>query len=326
MATSTISNTIEDPSGGDVEGILVTVTLMPTGGFRISDSVEVGRTVSTTTDTNGAWSLALERNSNISPANTHYLVTEHIPESQGGRRNWRIQVGDSNQTVFAALVTPLPDVSASNFLTQASADARYQALASIGADTPSTIDPDDSASAGVSTSASRGDHQHAIAAAVPIAVPGTGSLAEGVSTSFARADHAHIFTNAAWTDWTPTVSQNAALTFSIQYAKYIKVGRLVVLKAALTYTSGTAGAGTSVNIGGFPFQIASGAELPPLGTARILDASATDVFTGIWTATSATASSIYSTRANGFLGVVSFTAALTTSDRIFLDGVYEATS
>jgi len=55
--------------------------------------------------------------------------------------------------------------------------------------TPGTILPDDSASAGVSASAARADHKHAIAAAAASTVSGTN--AEGTSSSFARADHNH---------------------------------------------------------------------------------------------------------------------------------------
>lgn len=52
-----------------------------------------------------------------------------------------------------------------------------------------TIEPDDTASAGVATQASRQDHEHAIVADVPTSVGTT--LTEGTSTSFVRADHVH---------------------------------------------------------------------------------------------------------------------------------------
>ncbi len=56
---------------------------------------------------------------------------------------------------------------------------------------PNTIEPDDSASAGTGTAASRADHEHAIVAAAPSAILEVQAQAEGSSTSFARADHDH---------------------------------------------------------------------------------------------------------------------------------------
>ncbi len=56
---------------------------------------------------------------------------------------------------------------------------------------PNTIEPDDSASAGTGTAASRTDHEHAIAGAAPSAILEVQAQAEGSSTSFARADHDH---------------------------------------------------------------------------------------------------------------------------------------
>lgn len=70
--------------------------------------------------------------------------------------------------------------------------ARWRQLAaktSVGAMLPTTIAPDDTASAGTSGDAARADHRHAIAAAAPSTI-GTANT-EGVSTSFARADHVH---------------------------------------------------------------------------------------------------------------------------------------
>lgn len=55
--------------------------------------------------------------------------------------------------------------------------------------TPTTIEPDDAANEGVSSTAARSDHTHAIATEAPVAV-GTAN-SEGVATSFARSDHVH---------------------------------------------------------------------------------------------------------------------------------------
>ncbi len=55
--------------------------------------------------------------------------------------------------------------------------------------TPGAIQPDDSASDGVASTAARSDHRHSVAAAAASTI--SGSNAEGTSTSFARADHDH---------------------------------------------------------------------------------------------------------------------------------------
>lgn len=84
----------------------------------------------------------------------------------------------------------MPSFDYSAFLTQASADARYQALGSLGSSTPASIDPDDAGAAGVSSSAARQDHQHAISTGAPVAVGAAN--AEGAGTGFARDTHVHL--------------------------------------------------------------------------------------------------------------------------------------
>ena len=195
MATSRISNTIKAPDGTAIASVPVTVMLMPSAGFRQSDFTEVARIASTTTNASGFWQLDLERNANITPDNSWYEVVEQVPAASGGRRVWNIAVGDSDQTLLASLVTPAeqqPTVvpAGTVYLDQAAADARYQALAAIGA-TPNTIEPDDAASAGVSASAARADHEHGIVAAAPSNVGLAGTNSEGAATSFARSNHIH---------------------------------------------------------------------------------------------------------------------------------------
>lgn len=61
--------------------------------------------------------------------------------------------------------------------------------ASIYGGTPTSIDPDDAGSAGVATTLSRSDHQHAMTTGTPASV-GTAN-AEGSGTGFARDTHVH---------------------------------------------------------------------------------------------------------------------------------------
>lgn len=156
MATSTISNTITDLNGTPLEGVTIEVELKPGPGFRISDSSEVSSSDETTTDSNGDWSIALERNTNIDPTGSYYEVRELIDDTDGGPRVWSIQVGASNQTLRASLVSEPPASSGPSYLTQGSADARYQALDSLGASTP-LVRSQANATAGVASSALRSD-------------------------------------------------------------------------------------------------------------------------------------------------------------------------
>lgn len=165
MATSTISNTVTDPSGVAVSGAVINARLKPNGvGYRVSDGTEVATLVSTISNASGFWSLALERNSNITPSGSYYEIEERISDAAGGSRNWAISVGTVSTTVYAALtVPPAPTGAAIYYLTQTAADARYQALGSYGSGNQivgtSTI-------AGVATSALRSDAQFALSSAI----------------------------------------------------------------------------------------------------------------------------------------------------------------
>lgn len=126
MATSTITNTITGPTGTAVEGATIVATLKPGPGFRISDSSEIAARVTTTTDSSGDWSLSLERQSNISPADsTWWEIEEQIPDAEGGARVWAISVPNTNSTLYASLTTPVSPDAVSLYLTRALADALY---------------------------------------------------------------------------------------------------------------------------------------------------------------------------------------------------------
>lgn len=161
MATSTISNTIKDPTGTAVAGVPVIVRLKG-GSFRITEGTEIAREERTETDVNGLWSLDLERNSNIDPTGTYYTVEEQVPDERGGRRVFTFIVGATNQVLKAALVAPAPAIVGPTYLTQAAADARYVQLGSIGGSAPADVAT--AASEGVGVSAARADHVHKLGA------------------------------------------------------------------------------------------------------------------------------------------------------------------
>lgn len=71
-------------------------------------------------------------------------------------------------------------------------------LAIFDATVPNTIQPDDTASAGVVAFAARRDHEHAIVAAAPGTNLSVGSAnSEGAATSFGRSDHLHAITTSS---------------------------------------------------------------------------------------------------------------------------------
>lgn len=122
MPTSTISNVRSGAAD-----FRVTATLKPGVGFKISDSSELERVVETTANGSGAWSLALERQSNITPTGSFWLIEEHVDSDEGGHTLVPISVGASNATLLASMIDPVAATGLANYLTQDAADARYLA-------------------------------------------------------------------------------------------------------------------------------------------------------------------------------------------------------
>jgi hypothetical protein len=56
---------------------------------------------------------------------------------------------------------------------------------------------------------------------------------------------------AAWTDWTPTVTQSGAVTVTVTFAKYLVVAKKATLLAKLAVTGAGTG-GNSILLGGWP--------------------------------------------------------------------------
>ena len=171
MATSNISNTILDLSGSAVSDVVVVARLKPGPGFRIYEGTEVASQVTTTSASNGAWSLTLEQNEpsdpvdatklGISPSGSYYEIEEQIPDAKGGLKSWTVTVGTTSQTLYAALVTTLPADVGPTYLTQTSGDARYSQLGNIGSTSTTAVAA--TASQGTASSAARSDHVHNIA-------------------------------------------------------------------------------------------------------------------------------------------------------------------
>jgi hypothetical protein len=192
VSTSIITGNVTNAAGTAMQYVTVRVRLLPRPAFKTSTGAELSPTIYYTTDASGNYAMTLERTADITPANSYYEVTEFISPRYGGSVKHLIQVGSGNTTVLASLVSTPPAPTLSTYLTQASADLRYQQLNGYGATGDlSTIDPDDAAAAGVLTTAARSDHQHAIVAAVAGESRPADTAAEGNATSFARSNHVH---------------------------------------------------------------------------------------------------------------------------------------
>jgi len=83
------------------------------------------------------------------------------------------------------------------------------AAATLSDTVPNTIEPDDTASAGTASDASRQDHEHAIVAATAGSITPDDTAAEGTATSFARSDHVHGFTCAVPTSVGTTAAEGS---------------------------------------------------------------------------------------------------------------------
>jgi hypothetical protein len=133
MATSTITNTVKDPSGAAVASVPVVIRLMgggqPVGGFRTSDGSEVAAQITVTANGSGVWTATLEQNANIIPANTYYTAEEQIPAAQGGARTWAFNVGAANANLHDSLLAAPAAAPALLGYSQAASDARYLQLA-----------------------------------------------------------------------------------------------------------------------------------------------------------------------------------------------------
>jgi hypothetical protein len=126
--------------------------------------------------------------------------------------------------------------------------------------------------------------------------------------------------SAAWTSYTPTLTQSATVTKTVTYAKYMKIGRLVIVNLLLAVT----GAGTAANavLVGLPVTAATGDG--SIGAGYIYDASVSTIYNGVADLASTTTADLLAPATGGGLGAFGFTAALAASDAVSLSAMYEA--
>lgn len=235
MATSIITSEINDGAGASIAGVQVVARLLPRPCFETSTGIELAAITSTTTDSNGQWSLTLTETASITPSGSYYEITEYVPDRYGGPVKNVIQVGAANASMYASLVTSPPAQSVATFLTQTAGDARYAPLGTSFATTAESR-PGDAASAGSGTDIARANHVHDReqvygTAADRAALTGT-DLYEGLRYHETDTDKFWQYINSAWTQVTTTWINTQALKPAVATA-----GESVYISDAANITS-----------------------------------------------------------------------------------------
>lgn len=85
-----------------------------------------------------------------------------------------------------------------------------------------------------------------------------------------------------WRDWTPAVSQGAAITTTVTYAKYRTLGKVAFVNARLAFTSAGTG-GSSIQIAGLPsaIEMILGGDGDLVGTFYFQDTGTAHYFGGV---------------------------------------------
>lgn len=179
--------------------------------------------------------------------------------------------------------------------------------------------------------------RHAFGAA--LGAPGTPSdlsaaaASAGSGDDAAREDHVHggnvIFPEGVgvWTSYTPTLTQSGAVTKTVTYARFQRVGRLVVVQVQLAIT----GSGTAANpvVVGLPVTASTGSGVMPVGSFFLIDASVSPFN---WVALAFLASSTtiqgIANQRSGYIGATGggFEVGLASGDTVSIEVVYEAAS
>jgi hypothetical protein len=130
---------------------------------------------------------------------------------------------------------------------------------------------------------------------------------------------------AAWTTWTPTLTQDTTVTKTVTLARYVQVGKTVHFVCVLAVT-GTGSAGDEITIT-LPVTAAwSGSSIP--GSGYLYDDSIGVNHHGNPFLKSTTTVGLHPAQGSavglGLLGLVLFTAALASGDTFTISGTYEA--
>lgn len=168
---------------------------------------------------------------------------------------------------------------------------------------------------------------------------GTAARQHAQGTEWAHgpiASNASAFTTAAddqgdyvpmnaWETYTPTLTQSGAVTKTVTYARFVRIGRTIIVTVRLAVT-GTGSASNAVVVG-LPVTAAA-AVTRAAGCGSIFDTSAGLVYNGNADITTTTTVQFWPTSADSgsALGAAVFTAALAAGDEVAMHVTYEAAS
>jgi hypothetical protein len=124
--------------------------------------------------------------------------------------------------------------------------------------------------------------------------------------------------SAAWTSWTPTVTQGVGVTVTNTRSRYLQWGKLVIARAYLAVTS----SGTSANVITVSLPTTAVGSEDVSGTVHIFDTSATTNHVGI-ASSNGTNGAVGIENAGGLIGVTP-AFAIASGDTIRVQIHYEA--
>lgn len=128
----------------------------------------------------------------------------------------------------------------------------------------------------------------------------------------------------AWTAFTPTLTQSATVSKNVIYARYQRIGRLIVANCRLVCSSsGTASNGITI---GLPVAAVHSA-LTPVGIGWVVDISANRNYSGVALLNSASTCQVSANNDPDVLGggtSTTMTAALVSTDVVGYSICYEA--
>jgi len=132
-----------------------------------------------------------------------------------------------------------------------------------------------------------------------------------------------------WTAYTPVLTQSGAVTKTVTYARYFKLGRLVTVSMVLAVTATGGGVSNNTITVSLPFTAVQAANMT-VGTGHIYNASGGGAASHparmvLNTTTTAAFQATYNT-AGGFLGGTTFTEVLVNTDSIDCTFTYESTT
>jgi len=131
--------------------------------------------------------------------------------------------------------------------------------------------------------------------------------------------------SGAWTSYTPTLTQSAAVTKTVTYAKYEKIGRMVSVTVSLSVTgTGTANNAITVTL---PFTAASAVYV---GSGYMLDSGVLFYPMIVWPGSTTAVSFLDATQGTGAVSMgqtgAVFSAALAAGDLVAFSLTYEAST